>query len=95
MSAPQFISLAPWAVIVCLALVLGYKLAVILLVRNSRTDMLFRDRWLGLWVQRGRYDGSPDNMATNGRTRSAEGGQSGAAPAERSDQQPSAGLEPP
>ena len=46
MSAPEFVSLAPWAVIVCLALVLAYKLAVILLVRDSKTDMLFRDRWL-------------------------------------------------
>jgi hypothetical protein len=85
-SATQLVNLAPWAVIVCLALVLGYKLAVILLVRGSKTDMLFRDRWLGLWVQRGRYDDTPDNAAIDGRARSVEEAeQSGADPAERSD----------
>jgi hypothetical protein len=83
-SAPQFVSLAPWAVIVCLALILVYKLAVILLVRSSRTDMLFRDRWLGLWVQRGRYDDSPE-AAIDERTRSAEQAEQSSAPAERHD----------
>jgi len=62
-------------------MVLSYKLTVILLVQSSRTNMLFRDRWLGLWVQRGRYDGSRDITAIDGRTRSAEeAGQSGADP---------------
>jgi hypothetical protein len=85
-AAAPFVSLAPWAVIVCLALVLGYKLAVISLVRGSKTDMLFRDRWLGLWVQRGPIRRSPDNAAIDGRTRSAdEAGESGTDLAERSD----------
>jgi hypothetical protein len=49
----QLFALAPWAVVAIVALVLLYKLAVVILVRSSKTDLYVRDRWTGLWVQRG------------------------------------------
>jgi hypothetical protein len=53
-SLPTF---APSLVIVCLVLALAYRLLVIILVRSSKYDMEYRDRWMGLWVQRGADSG--------------------------------------
>ncbi|HEV2783052.1 MAG TPA: hypothetical protein VGX25_27030 [Actinophytocola sp.] len=57
MSAQQLVSIAPWvAQVISLMLILGYKLLALRLVRSSKTDVFYRDRWTGLLVQRGHAD---------------------------------------
>lgn len=76
------VGVGPWA-FAGLALVLTYKIVIVILVRTSKHDIVFRDRWTGIWVRRGKSDSEPSVVAKRPR------------PALRSVDEPASGADPP
>jgi hypothetical protein len=66
------LAVGPW-VIAGLALVLIYKVVVVILVRSSKTDLYYHDRWTGLLIQRGNPDPPPRPRVRTGFGRRRDG----------------------
>lgn len=71
------------APVASVALVLIYRIAVLILVRSSKYDLYYRDRWTGLHIERGKPDRPVNTARPKGRLRAIDPQTQDAEPAAR------------
>jgi hypothetical protein len=63
MRVSALVALGPWAFVFALLIVTVLMLALTVIVRFAKSDMVVRVRWLGFYAERGKADRTPPSIA--------------------------------